>query len=303
MAVHHIDRRDRKIRDGCAPATVTHFKNVISGVLNRAVEAGIIEYNPARNLGRLWREKPRGQEINPFTWEELDRLLATFARHWPEHYPLVLCLARTGLRFGEAAALTWDDVDLVGRVIHVRRSWSRMRFVTPKSGKTRKVDVSLQLTETLRELRTRRMREYLARGEGRKLPSLVFVRKDGGPIDINPWRRVWKRALAKAGLPYHRIHDLRHTYATLRIYKGDNIADVSSQLGHHSVKFTLDQYYHWMPGRAKGEVDGLDSPQPHATYTQPEKFQGLRRETQPLGITWQSQRDSNPCLRRERPIS
>jgi integrase len=51
---------------------------------------------------------------------------------------------------------------------------------------------------------------------------------------------------------------MRHTYATLRIAKGDNIADVSKQLGHHSVKLTLDTYNHWMPGKKKAEVDGLD---------------------------------------------
>ncbi len=49
-----------------------------------------------------------------------------------------------------------------------------------------------------------------------------------------------------------------NVYATLRISKGDNIADVSKQLGHHSVKFTMDIYYHWVPGGSNSEVDGLD---------------------------------------------
>ncbi len=57
-----------------------------------------------------------------------------------------------------------------------------------------------------------------------------------------------------------RIHDLRHTYATLRISKGDNIADVSNQLGHFSETFTMKIYYHWMPGKKKAEVDELDDP-------------------------------------------
>ena len=56
-----------------------------------------------------------------------------------------------------------------------------------------------------------------------------------------------------------RIHDLRHTYATLRIAKGDNILDVSRQLGHHSVAFTIDKYAHWMPGEHKSQIDELDS--------------------------------------------
>jgi len=78
-------------------------------------------------------------------------------------------------------------------------------------------------------------------------------------VDVNNWRRrIYNKALEKAKLRKIRIHDLRHTYATLRISKGDNIDDVSKQLGHFSTKFTLDVYNHWMPGKKKAEVDGLD---------------------------------------------
>ena len=267
-----------KVRDGYAPSSVTHFKNAISGVLNRAVEAGILEHNPAKTLGRLYREKPRGEEISPFSYEELERLLGTLSRHWPRYYPLVLCLARTGMRFGEAAALTWEDVDFQARAIHVRRGLSRMEVETPKSGKTRVVDMSLQLTETLRELKTSQKREALAKGMNTP-PTLVFPNQAGRHLDIYNWRsRIWKKALQKAELPHRRIHDLRHTYASLRISKGDNLADVSKQLGHYSVKFTLDQYYHWVPGEAKGEVDGLDNMRPAATYVQPANMKGASLE-------------------------
>jgi integrase len=76
------------------------------------------------------------------------------------------------------------------------------------------------------------------------------------------WRqRVFNKALKKAKLRKVRIHDLRHTYATMRISKSDNIPDVSHQLGHHSPQFTMDFYYHWMPGKKKGEVDELDDPE------------------------------------------
>jgi len=69
---------------------------------------------------------------------------------------------------------------------------------------------------------------------------------------------VFNKAIEKAELRKIRIHDLRHTYSTLRISKGDNIQDVSNQLGHHSVKLTLDVYSHWIPGKKKVEVDALD---------------------------------------------
>jgi integrase len=102
----------------------------------------------------------------------------------------------------------------------------------------------------------------------------VFTNPNGMLIDKDVWRRrIFRKALEKAKLRRIRIHDLRHTYASLRISKGDNIQDVSKQLGHHSVKLTLDVYSHWMPGKKKSEVDALDDHTPTnspAPYTHPE---------------------------------
>ena len=102
-------------------------------------------------------------------------------------------------------------------------------------------------------------------------PENVFINNSGNPIDVDNWRpRVFNKALKKAKVRKIRIHDLRHTYATLRISKGDNIADVSNQLGHHSVKLTLDTYYHWIPGKLKNEVDALDDLHLSAPQAHPE---------------------------------
>ncbi len=264
--VDHITRFDiknlllGKIKDGYAPSTVTHMKNAISGILALAVDDELLPANPALALGRLWREKPRGQKVNPFSEDELRRLLDTIRAdaYWSWYYPLVATLALAGLRAGEACGLQWADIDHDEGLIHVRRSLSRMEVVLPKSGKTRKVDMAASLGRLLREHRTNMKREALARGWGRP-PEFVFVTLKGRPVDINPFRRhVWNPAQDKAGVPRRRIHDLRHTYATLRISRGDNPADVSAQLGHHSVQFTLDQYYHWLRNdKARAEVDNL----------------------------------------------
>jgi len=68
-----------------------------------------------------------------------------------------------------------------------------------------------------------------------------------------------RKVLEKAGLRRIRIHELCHTYATLRISKGDSITDVSNRLDHYSAKLTLDVYNHWFPGDNKDQVDGLDN--------------------------------------------
>jgi len=182
------------------------------------------------------------------------------------------------MRIGEALALKWGDIDFNGRFIEVKRAYVRRKMSTPKSGKSRRVDMSLQLTEALKAHKLASKKKGLALGIGNLL-EFVFTNRDGGLIDQGNWRRrVFKKALQKAGLREIRIHDLRHTYATLRISKGDNIADVSKQLGHYSIKLTLDAYTHIIPGKKKSEVDGLDDhsfKHPSAPYTHPEAEKGL----------------------------
>ncbi|MBW2309817.1 MAG: site-specific integrase [Deltaproteobacteria bacterium] len=249
-----------KVNEGYAGSTVAHMKNTISGVLNKALDDEVIPANTAHRLGKIIKIRNHDEKLDPLTQDELKKLLDIVQQEeslspW---YPMCLLLSRTGMRIGEAMALRWGDIDFNGRFIHVQRGVSRGRIELPKNGKTRKVDMSKQLTETLKAHQTESKKKGLALGLG-DAPEYVFTNENGGLIDNNNWRkRVFDKALKKAGLRGIRIHDLRHTYATLRISKGDNIQDVSNQLGHYSVKLTLDVYSHWIPGKKKDEVDALD---------------------------------------------
>jgi integrase len=160
--------------------------------------------------------KDHKEEISQLTPKELDKLLKKVQRHYSNHYTLFLLLARTGMRIGEALSLQWGDIDFNGRFIEVRRSVVRGNVSTPKSGKSRRVDMSPQLAESLKVHLTQSKRRGLALGIGE--PELVFMNETGSVIDVNNWRRrVFNEALTKAKLRRIRIHDLRHTYATLRI--------------------------------------------------------------------------------------
>jgi integrase len=118
--------------------------------------------------------------------------------------------------------------------------------------------MSAGLNEVLQAYLTTRKREALRKGWGEP-PEWLFYNGCGNVVDVNNLRdRVFKKVLQKAGLRHIRMHDLRHTYATMRIDAGHNIADVSKQLGHHSIRITIDTYHHWMPGSGKAEVDQLD---------------------------------------------
>ena len=251
-----------KLNEGYSRSTVNHLKSVISGVLTTAMDDELIQANPALGLKGILKKRSKPEdEIDPLTDAELNLLLKTVyqSEKLKDHFCLFLLLARTGMRIGEALALQWGDIDFNGRFIQVRRSVVRGVVSTPKSGKSRRVDMSLQLTEAMKNHEGQSKVKGLALGFG-GLPEFVFTNETGNMLDKNNWRRrVFNKALKDAKLRTIRIHDLRHTYATLRIQKGDNIADVSGQLGHHSAKLTLDVYHHWIPGQKKGEVDGLDS--------------------------------------------
>jgi len=247
----------KKVNQGYANSTVVHIKNAVSGVLSIALDDEVITANPAHNLGKIFKKQESKLIVEPYTATELRGLLDTLQKHFPKQYPMFLTMARTGIRYGECLGLQWKDIDFENRFIHIQRGFTKGKIETPKSGQSRKVDMSLQLTEELKQLLHQRKIDTLKNG-WTEMPEWVFVKDNGNPYHESYSRRIFYKAIEKAGLRKIRIHDLRHTYATLRITKGDNVADVSKQLGHHSVKFTMDIYYHWIPGGNKNEVDGLD---------------------------------------------
>jgi integrase len=244
---------------GLKSGTIRNLKAYLSCILSEAVDDEIINTHPALRTGKLIKKEDQAKEINPLSWEEKAKLESTVKQHYPRWYPFFLTALRTGMRLGELLALQPGDLDFNGGFIEVKRSFTRGHLTTTKSGKIRRVDMSKELSETLRTYLVERKKDTLKNGWGEP-PEWLFYSAEGQMIDGNNFRkRVFNKVLEKAGLRQIRIHDLRHSYATLRISKGDNILDVSKQLGHHSVKITLDVYAHWMPGGKKSEVDELDS--------------------------------------------
>ena len=135
----------------------------------------------------------------------------------------------------------------------------------PKNGKRRRVDMSKQLTRVLKGAKHQRKIETINKGWG-KFPKWVFVSNAGTPLDVNHWRkRIFYKAIEKTELRKIRVHDIRHTYASLLIQAGESFAHVRDQLGHHSISVTVDIYGHLTPGGNKDAVDRLDDPTPDAT--------------------------------------
>lgn len=215
--------------------------------------------NPARGLSRdlpTNATATEAAEVEPFTPDELTRLLSVAAKDYAEWYPFILCLARSGIRLGEAVALEWRDVDFERRVLLIRRTERRGRVSAPKSGKTRRVDMSRQLARVLADRKS--LMEAEAVVAGHAAPTRVF-QHGGHAIRDDAWRNnVWSAILRRAELRYRKPHTLRHTYASLLIEAGESLKYVQEQLGHHSPAFTLAVYGHLLPRGDRRAVDRLD---------------------------------------------
>jgi len=235
----------------------------LSSCLHAALEAGLIPGNPAIRLGRFLRG-PGGAEartIDPFTAAELTTLLTTAEQQMPEAYPLLLTVARTGLRIGEALALKREDLDFHQGTLWVRRTWGRRTLGTPKSGKARRVDMSQQLRRVLEAHLT--LREAEAVVAGRADTPWLFPDPDrpDGSLPLAPlvfYKSVWWSLLRRSGVRYRRPHTLRHTFASLLLQQGESVTYVRDQLGHSSIKMTVDVYGHLVPGANRQAVDRLD---------------------------------------------
>ena len=128
--------------------------------------------------------------------------------------------------------------------------------------------MSDQLVLTLRKLYTERKREGLKTGKGG--PIEIICQRNGKYMSQNSIRNIFKRILKKAGIRNMRLHDIRHTFASLLLSNGESPVCVKEQLGHSSIQITVDIYGHLIPSSNRQAVNRLDNPQQSAIYRQPE---------------------------------
>jgi integrase len=255
-----VKRTLQKLREqGLKPNTLKQaVLPTLQSCLTAAVEDGLLKVSPAARLGRFIREdRLRQERIDPFAREELRLLVEVARRDFPEHYPMILTLARTGLRIGEALALRAEDLDFRERAILIRRNFSRGRLGVPKTSRGRRVDMSDQLAEVLQGHLTLRQAE--AAVEGGPPSPWLFTGHDGRQVSYS-WfiEHVWSPLLRRAGVRYRPPHQLRHTFASLLIQNRESLAYVRDQLGHASIRLTVDTYAHLQPGGNRQAVNRLD---------------------------------------------
>ncbi|WP_205873469.1 site-specific integrase [Mycobacterium camsae] len=217
-----------QVNGGAAPSSVHKAVGLLRQVLAMAVADNIIATNPAEGVAL---PTVRMTEQRFLSVAELHRLALASG----ERMALVYVLGTTGLRFGEAAELRWRDVDIAGLRMRITRSVTfvggRAVVGTPKNGKDRTVALPATVAR------------MLSPGAD---DDLVFPDSAGGWMRAsNVRRRWWARALSDAGLPADfKLHELRHTAASLAIRSGANVKALQNMLGHASAGLTLDRYGH-----------------------------------------------------------
>jgi integrase len=254
-------------KKGLSKSSVEIAHDVIGGPLGYALDAELIQNNPSRGILKHLNIQKDRREFDSFTPKEVNLFIQNCHEHFSEYYPFFLCAFRTGMRLGELLGLQWADVDWNGRFILVRRSINNRGKINPtKTGRSRRVDMSNQLFEALRALLTLRKKEGLKLGLGEAV-EWVFHRS-AKPMEQYFISRVFKRCLRASGLREIRLHDIRHSYASLLLSDGISPVYVKDQLGHASIRLTVDTYGHLIPNSNHGVVNRLDM-QLDATQAQP----------------------------------
>ncbi len=232
--------------------------NVLRLILRHALAQGVVESNAVESwkAGRPRRRSSSVVRVTPdkvLSAAQLADVLRITGQNFPAEFPLVLFLADTGARLGEALALRWSDVDLEAGSAEISRSFSSGVRVGPtKTGRIRVVELSQRLVHVL------------ARTQPNVFPipdrALVFPNQSGGMLQATNFRsRVFKKVIREAIDPRASFspHCLRHTWASLHLSRGTPIKWVQTQGGWTTAKVLLDTYSHFMPSEMYGFADAL----------------------------------------------
>jgi len=240
---------------GLSARTVRYIATIIHKALKDATRKNLVMTNVADRADPPKATISAEKQLRTWTGDELESFLASIEGE--RLYPVFLVAATTGMRRGEVLGLRWQDVDLDAARASIRQTIicvaHEVVFSEPKTHKGRRtVPLASQTVAALKAHRAQQTSEKLAIGPGNYHDhDLVFAAADGAPLDPESVSLVFDRRVRKSGLPRIRLHDLRHTWATLALQAGVPVKVVSEILGHASVSITYDVYSHVIPSMAE----------------------------------------------------
>ena len=248
--------------EGLADKTLNLIWNITGEIFSTAVQDEILDHSPMQKARRPAASKDAkvDQDKKAYTAEEMQRVLEAIGQEPLVWRALALLLTMTGLRRGEACGLQWDCVDFATGEITIKRNVQPCKggvyVTTPKTGRERTVLAPPDVLDLLRQLRQ----------EQPVTVRWVFARPHSTePINPNSVTNHFRQMGRRYGLEDFHPHKLRHSFASIAIEQGADVAAVSKCLGHSTIATTLAVYTHTnqtATRRAASKVwDAIQQPQ------------------------------------------
>jgi integrase len=253
----HLDRLyadllasgSRRFDRGLSRKTVRYIHNTLHTALKDAVRKRILIRNVAEAADPPKLRQNGEREMKTWTASELLEFLDAMQDHWL--YAAYHLSAMTGMRRAEVLGLRWQDVDFTSRRVAIRQTLNsvdyKLSLGVPKTPRSRRLIALDPLTvRVLEEHRERQIKTVVAVTGGVEL-NLVFAKPDGSPVHPDYMTQTFERTIIRLGLTRIRLHDLRHTHASLGLAAGIPTKIMSERLGHATTSFTEDVYMHTIP--------------------------------------------------------
>jgi integrase len=244
---------------GLSAKTVRHHHVTLHDALQSAVKWGLLARNPADAVDAPRFQRP---QMHIMDADEINKFLEA-AKGTP-YYAIFYVALFTGMRRSEYLALKWSDIDLILCQIYVTRSLHQLKdgsfvYRQPKSDKSRRMIALTPSTAlVLREHKENQSSIKLMQGVLLKDEDLVFSQPDGSPYRPDTITHAWIKLARRVGLKGIRLHDARHSHASLMLKQGIHPKIVQERLGHSSIQITLDTYSHVAPGLQEAAAKRFD---------------------------------------------
>ena len=258
------DRLDRFYADlvaqGLATKTVRNIHVLLHRALTDAVRKNLVPRNVADAADPPKLNRADREEMKTWTPEQLRQFFAGITTH--RLAAAYILAATTGMRRGEVLGVRWRDIDFNARRLHVQQTVLAVEYQIvigrPKTLRgERKIALDDQTIQVLRNHRAAQRQEKQLLGDGYHDQGLVFAREDGAPVHPDYFSQTFDRTVKRLGLPKIRLHDLRHTHATLGLAAGVHVKVISDRLGHATTSFTQDVYMHAIPAVEEDAADQI----------------------------------------------
>lgn len=242
-----------------SPRTVRHHHVTLHGALESAVKWGLLLRNPADGVSPPRYQRP---ECHTLSEDDVHTFLEA-ARQTP-YFALFHTALYSGMRRSELLALRWSDIDLLLCQIYVTRTLHHLRdgdivFRAPKTAKGRRmIALSPSAVSILREHKEKQKLDRAMLGIPLKDDDLVFSDLEGRPLLPDTVTHAWIKLVRRIGLKGIRLHDARHSHASLMLKAGTHPKIVQERLGHASIQITLDTYSHVAPGLQEAAAESFD---------------------------------------------